>query len=160
MARGTVADALPRLSLRSPAELHAARGGTVAPRDLATLPASTRVLLKRREVAEVERQLQTQRQVRAAPAPRALQVCRGDKGAGGVSPAPRGLGAGLCTSGGRCSRHPAIPQEFQQRMQRLAQRRQQLARRQEQHRGAVLRFDSFLKVPGWGPGPGGPEGAR
>ncbi|XP_072792146.1 cilia- and flagella-associated protein 73 isoform X2 [Taeniopygia guttata] len=95
--RGTVADALPRLSLRSPAELHAARGRTAAPRDLAALPASTRVLLKRREAAEVERQLQTQRQ------------------------------------------------EFQQRMQRLAQRRQQLARRQEQHRGAVLRFDSFLK---------------
>ncbi|OWK60263.1 Coiled-coil domain-containing protein 42A [Lonchura striata] len=31
-------------------------------------------------------------------------------------------------------------------MQRLAQRRQQLARRQEQHRGAVLSFDSFLKA--------------
>nr|XP_041575400.1 cilia- and flagella-associated protein 73 isoform X2 [Taeniopygia guttata] len=45
-----------------PAELHAARGRTAAPRDLATLPASTRVLLKRREAAEVERQLQTQRQ--------------------------------------------------------------------------------------------------
>ncbi|XP_072792147.1 cilia- and flagella-associated protein 73 isoform X3 [Taeniopygia guttata] len=60
--RGTVADALPRLSLRSPAELHAARGRTAAPRDLAALPASTRVLLKRREAAEVERQLQTQRQ--------------------------------------------------------------------------------------------------
>ncbi|XP_072792148.1 cilia- and flagella-associated protein 73 isoform X5 [Taeniopygia guttata] len=99
--RGTVADALPRLSLRSPAELHAARGRTAAPRDLAALPASTRVLLKRREAAEVERQLQTQRQ------------------------------------------------EFQQRMQRLAQRRQQLARRQEQHRGAVLRFDSFLKESRW-----------
>ncbi|NXM11383.1 CC42M protein, partial [Ploceus nigricollis] len=71
---------------------------TVAAREPATLPPSTRVLLKRRQVAEVERELQNQRQ------------------------------------------------EFQQRMQRLAQRRQQLARRQEQHRDAVLRFDSFLKV--------------
>ncbi|NXK61495.1 CC42M protein, partial [Sylvietta virens] len=49
-------------------------------------------------------------------------------------------------------------QEFQQRMQRLAQRRQQLVRRQEQHRDAVHRFESFLKVPGWGPGLGWPEG--
>ncbi|XP_062360256.1 cilia- and flagella-associated protein 73 [Cinclus cinclus] len=99
--------ALPRLSLRSPAELHAVRG---RPRDPATLlPSSTRVLLKRREVAEVERELQSRRQVRAAP----------DR---------------------------AIPQEFQQRMQRLAQRRQQLARRREQHREAVLRSESFLKV--------------
>lgn len=45
-------------------------------------------------------------------------------------------------------------------MQRLAQRRQQLARRQEQHRDAVLRFESFLKVPGRGLGPGWPEGGR
>ncbi|XP_038008614.1 cilia- and flagella-associated protein 73 [Motacilla alba alba] len=81
-----------------PAELRAARGRTVAARGPATLPPSTRVLLKRREVAEVERELQNQRQ------------------------------------------------EFQQRMQRLAQRRQQLARRQEQHRDAVLGFDSFLQV--------------
>ncbi|NXA71407.1 CC42M protein, partial [Thryothorus ludovicianus] len=35
---------------------------TVAARDPATLPPSTRVLLKRREVAEVERELQNQRQ--------------------------------------------------------------------------------------------------
>ncbi|NXR73695.1 CCD42 protein, partial [Pycnonotus jocosus] len=41
-----------------PAELHAARGRTVP----ATLLPSTRVLLKRREVAEVERELQNQRQ--------------------------------------------------------------------------------------------------
>ncbi|NXB73018.1 CCD42 protein, partial [Donacobius atricapilla] len=45
-----------------PAELHAARGRTVPARDPATLLPSTRVLLKRREVAEVERELQTQRQ--------------------------------------------------------------------------------------------------
>ncbi|XP_068065036.1 cilia- and flagella-associated protein 73 isoform X2 [Anomalospiza imberbis] len=45
-----------------PAELHAARGRTVAARDPATLPPSTRVLLKRREVAEAERELQDQRQ--------------------------------------------------------------------------------------------------
>ncbi|NXS38625.1 CC42M protein, partial [Pomatostomus ruficeps] len=70
--------------------------------DTVTLLPSTRVLLKRREVAEVERQLQIQRE------------------------------------------------EFQRRMQRLAQRRQQLARREQQHRDAVLRFDSFLKVPGRG----------
>ncbi|NXU69966.1 CC42M protein, partial [Horornis vulcanius] len=50
------------LSLRSPAELRAARGRTVPARDPATLLPSTRVLLKRREVAEVERQLQNQRQ--------------------------------------------------------------------------------------------------
>ncbi|NXO91733.1 CCD42 protein, partial [Certhia brachydactyla] len=45
-----------------PAELHAARGRTVPVRDPAALPLSTRVLLKRREVAEVERELQNQRQ--------------------------------------------------------------------------------------------------
>ncbi|XP_041276191.1 cilia- and flagella-associated protein 73 [Onychostruthus taczanowskii] len=45
-----------------PAELHAARGRTAAARGPATLPLSTRVLLKRREVAEVERQLRDQRQ--------------------------------------------------------------------------------------------------
>ncbi|NWT68394.1 CC42M protein, partial [Prunella himalayana] len=50
------------LSLPSPAELHAARGRTVAARDPARLPPSTRVLLKRREAAEVERELQSQRQ--------------------------------------------------------------------------------------------------
>ncbi|XP_077043756.1 cilia- and flagella-associated protein 73 isoform X1 [Agelaius phoeniceus] len=71
-----------------PAELHAARGRTGAARGPATLPPSTRVLLKRREAAEAERELQNQRQVRAAPAPRALQACRGDKGLAGVSPAP------------------------------------------------------------------------
>ncbi|NXD29031.1 CC42M protein, partial [Spelaeornis formosus] len=86
------------LSLRSPAELHAARGRTAAARDPATLLPSTRVLLKRRQAAEAQRELQTQRE------------------------------------------------EFQQRMQRLAQRRQQLARRQDQHRHAVLRFESFLKA--------------
>ncbi|XP_058672940.1 cilia- and flagella-associated protein 73 [Ammospiza caudacuta] len=98
-----------------PAELHAARGRTGTARGPATLPPSTRVLLKRREVAEAERELQNERQVRA------------------LRP-------------GRCSRPPVIPQEFQQRMQRLAQRRQQLARRREQHRDAVLRFESFLKA--------------
>ncbi|XP_056360145.1 cilia- and flagella-associated protein 73 [Oenanthe melanoleuca] len=82
-----------------PAELLAARGSPGAARDPATLlPSSTRVLLKRRQLAELERELQSRRQ------------------------------------------------EFQQRMQRLAQRRQQLARRQEQHRDAVLSFDSFLKA--------------
>ncbi|XP_015498965.3 cilia- and flagella-associated protein 73, partial [Parus major] len=54
----SVVDALPRLSLPSPAELQAARGRT---REPATLPPSTRVLLKRREVAEAERELQNQR---------------------------------------------------------------------------------------------------
>ncbi|NXE99401.1 CCD42 protein, partial [Menura novaehollandiae] len=53
---------LPRLSLPSQAELHAARGRTVPARDPAMLPPSTRVLLKRREVAEVERELQNQRE--------------------------------------------------------------------------------------------------
>ncbi|XP_077043758.1 cilia- and flagella-associated protein 73 isoform X3 [Agelaius phoeniceus] len=45
-----------------PAELHAARGRTGAARGPATLPPSTRVLLKRREAAEAERELQNQRQ--------------------------------------------------------------------------------------------------
>ncbi|NWV70756.1 CCD42 protein, partial [Malurus elegans] len=82
----------------SPAELHAARARTGSVRDSATLLPSTRVLLKRREVAELERELQNHRE------------------------------------------------EFQRRMESLAQRRQQLARREEQHREAVLRFDSFLKA--------------
>ncbi|NWI54909.1 CCD42 protein, partial [Calyptomena viridis] len=43
------------------AELHATRGSTEPARDAATLPASTGVLLKRREVAEVEQELQSQR---------------------------------------------------------------------------------------------------
>ncbi|XP_057892823.1 cilia- and flagella-associated protein 73 isoform X3 [Melospiza georgiana] len=45
-----------------PAELHAARGRTGTARGPATLPPSTRVLLKRREAAEAERELQNQRQ--------------------------------------------------------------------------------------------------
>ncbi|NXU19192.1 CCD42 protein, partial [Pardalotus punctatus] len=79
------------------AELHAARGKPVPARDPTTLLTSAPVLLKRREAAEVERELQNHRQ------------------------------------------------EFQQRMERLAQRRRQLARREEQHRDAVLRFNSFHK---------------
>ncbi|NXW67325.1 CC42M protein, partial [Hirundo rustica] len=54
--------ALRRQPLRSPAELPAARGRTVPARDPATLLPSTRVLLKRRELAEVEKELQNQRQ--------------------------------------------------------------------------------------------------
>ncbi|NXD95684.1 CCD42 protein, partial [Chaetorhynchus papuensis] len=50
------------LSLPSQAELHAARGRTVPARDPATLLPSTRVLLKRREVAEVEHELQNRRE--------------------------------------------------------------------------------------------------
>ncbi|XP_032561719.1 cilia- and flagella-associated protein 73 isoform X3 [Chiroxiphia lanceolata] len=46
----------------SHAELCAARGRTVPARDAATLMPSTRVLLKRREVAEVEQELQSQRE--------------------------------------------------------------------------------------------------
>ncbi|NXE38536.1 CCD42 protein, partial [Ptilorrhoa leucosticta] len=53
---------LPRLSLPSQAELHAAHGRTVPSRGPATLLPSTRVLLKRREVAEVERELQSRRE--------------------------------------------------------------------------------------------------
>ncbi|NWU80543.1 CCD42 protein, partial [Onychorhynchus coronatus] len=54
---------LPGLSfLLSHAELPAARSRTVPARDAATLLPSTRVLLKRREVAEVERELQSQRE--------------------------------------------------------------------------------------------------
>ncbi|XP_064248230.1 cilia- and flagella-associated protein 73 isoform X1 [Passer domesticus] len=45
-----------------PAELRAARGSRAAVRGPATLPLSSRVLLKRREVAEAERQLRDQRQ--------------------------------------------------------------------------------------------------
>lgn len=73
--RAAVAGALPRLSLRSPAELRAARGRTVS----ATLPPSTRVLLKRREVAEVERELQNQRQV-SVPSPGSVGVPWGQGG--------------------------------------------------------------------------------
>ncbi|XP_039416936.1 cilia- and flagella-associated protein 73 isoform X2 [Corvus cornix cornix] len=43
-------------------ELHAARGRTVTARDPAPLLPSTRVLLKRREVAEVEQELQNRRE--------------------------------------------------------------------------------------------------
>ncbi|XP_048179084.1 cilia- and flagella-associated protein 73 isoform X2 [Corvus hawaiiensis] len=43
-------------------ELHAARGRTVTGRDPAPLLPSTRVLLKRREVAEVEQELQNRRE--------------------------------------------------------------------------------------------------
>ncbi|NWT10923.1 CCD42 protein, partial [Vireo altiloquus] len=44
------------------AEFHTARGRTVPARDPGTLLPSTRVLLKRREVAEVERELQNRRE--------------------------------------------------------------------------------------------------
>ncbi|NXC52789.1 CCD42 protein, partial [Aleadryas rufinucha] len=53
---------LPRLSLPSQTELHAARGRTVPARDPATLLSSTRVLLKRGEVVEVERELQNRQE--------------------------------------------------------------------------------------------------
>ncbi|NXT50338.1 CCD42 protein, partial [Pluvianellus socialis] len=43
-------------------DLHATHGRTVPARDAATLPPSTRLLRKRREVAEVERALQSQRE--------------------------------------------------------------------------------------------------
>ncbi|NWQ85659.1 CC42M protein, partial [Burhinus bistriatus] len=43
-------------------DLRAIHGRTVPARDAATLPPSTRLLLKRREVAEVERALQSQRE--------------------------------------------------------------------------------------------------
>lgn len=39
-------------------------------------------------------------------------------------------------------------------MERLAQRRQQLDHRKEQLQDDVLKFDTFLKVPGRGPGLG------
>ncbi|XP_005054932.2 PREDICTED: uncharacterized protein LOC101809147 [Ficedula albicollis] len=189
-ARATVADAVPRLSLRSPAELLAARGSPGAARDPATLlPSSTRVLLKRRQLAELERELQSRRQVRLP------QVCHGDTAAGSVSPAEHGHPAlGTLQShrsfsrgprpchGGRCraqavppqpSRaarspgqpggsagprhaaaiiHPCAAQEAAAggagagAAEPAAQRQQELARRQEQHRDAVLSFDSFLKA--------------
>ncbi|KAM6193426.1 LOW QUALITY PROTEIN: cilia- and flagella-associated protein 73 [Sarcoramphus papa] len=95
-----------RLLLSPPGhdELRMTRGRTVPTWDAATLLPSTRLLLKRREVAEVERALQSQRE------------------------------------------HPAVPQEFRQRMERLAQRRQQLGQREEQLRDVVLKFDAFLKA--------------
>ncbi|KAM7090079.1 LOW QUALITY PROTEIN: cilia- and flagella-associated protein 73 [Ciconia maguari] len=92
-----------KLRLR-PNELHATRGRTVPAWDATAPLPSTRLLLKRREVAEVERALQSQRE------------------------------------------RPAVPQEFRQRMERLAQRRQQLGQREEQLRDVVLKFDAFLKA--------------
>ncbi|XP_064024509.1 cilia- and flagella-associated protein 73 [Pogoniulus pusillus] len=50
-------------------KFHMSHGGTVPVWDGATLLPSTRLLLKRREVAEVERALQSQQEVRAAPKP-------------------------------------------------------------------------------------------
>ena len=60
---------LPGLSPPGHDELHATRGRTVPTWDAAALLPSTRLLLKRREVAEVERALQSQREVRVAPGP-------------------------------------------------------------------------------------------
>ncbi|XP_017686818.1 PREDICTED: coiled-coil domain-containing protein 42B [Lepidothrix coronata] len=51
-----------KLRLLLHAELRAAHGKMVPARDAATLMPSTRVLLKRREVAEVEQELQSQRE--------------------------------------------------------------------------------------------------
>ncbi|XP_059683887.1 cilia- and flagella-associated protein 73 [Gavia stellata] len=50
-------------------ELHATHGRTVPAWDATALQPSTRLLRKRREVAEVERVLQSQREVRVAPSP-------------------------------------------------------------------------------------------
>lgn len=50
-------------------KFHMSHGRTVPVWDGATLLPSTRLLLKRREVAEVVRALQSQREVRAAPKP-------------------------------------------------------------------------------------------
>uniref|UniRef100_A0A8C4TXX5 Uncharacterized protein n=1 Tax=Falco tinnunculus TaxID=100819 RepID=A0A8C4TXX5_FALTI len=55
-------------------ELRATCGRMVPAWDGATLLPSTRLLLKRREVAEVERALQSQREVRAAPSPSACPL--------------------------------------------------------------------------------------
>ncbi|KAM6241601.1 cilia- and flagella-associated protein 73 isoform 2-T2 [Spheniscus humboldti] len=85
-------------------ELRATRSRTVPVWDGAVLLPSTRLLLKRQEVAEVERVLQSQRE------------------------------------------HPAVPQEFRQRMERLEQRRQQLGQRKDQLRDVVLKFNVFLKA--------------
>ncbi|KAM6403769.1 cilia- and flagella-associated protein 73 [Rhynochetos jubatus] len=85
-------------------------GGTAA------LP-STHLLLKRREVAEVERELQSRRE---CPHP--------------------GHWHGAMPS------RPAVPQEFRQRMERLEQRRQHLRQRKDQLRDVVLKFDTFLKA--------------
>ncbi|KAM6120070.1 cilia- and flagella-associated protein 73 [Phoenicopterus ruber ruber] len=85
-------------------ELHATHGRMVPAWDAAALLPSTRLLLKRREVAEVERALQSQRE------------------------------------------HPAVPQDFRQRMECLAQRQQQLGRREEQLRDVILKFNAFLKA--------------
>ncbi|KAM6340302.1 LOW QUALITY PROTEIN: cilia- and flagella-associated protein 73 [Alca torda] len=85
-------------------DLHAIHGRTVPTCDAAMLLPSTRLLQKRREVAEVEQALQSQRE------------------------------------------HPVVPQEFRQRMERLAQRRQQLGQREEELQHVVLKFDAFLKA--------------
>lgn len=113
--------------------------GGVAPRP------STRLLLKRREVAEVERALQRRREVRADPGP---SVC----------PLP-----GCCTPGTARAVHGMLPspmflQEVWQRMERLAQRRQQLDQREQRLRDVVLKFTAFLKVRGRGWGWGGHGG--
>lgn len=75
-------------------ELHATCGRTVPTQDGATLLPSTRLLLKRREVAEVERELQSQREVRGGPLspsvcplPGGLQSAMGDEELVGTSPA-------------------------------------------------------------------------
>ncbi|KAM4649430.1 LOW QUALITY PROTEIN: cilia- and flagella-associated protein 73 [Amazona ochrocephala] len=85
-----------RDELRLP-ELHTAHGRMV-------LRPSTRLLLKRREVAEVERALRRQRE------------------------------------------SLVFPQEFRQRMERLAQRRQQLDQREQRLRDVGLNFTAFLKA--------------
>ncbi|NXL67201.1 CC42M protein, partial [Chordeiles acutipennis] len=79
----------------------------VPARDAAALLPSTRLLLKRREVAEMQRALQSRQE------------------------------------------------EVQQRMERLAQRRQQLRQREEQLQDVTLKFNTFLKVLGWGWGGAG-----
>ncbi|NXE11387.1 CC42M protein, partial [Lophotis ruficrista] len=76
--------------------------------DATALLPSMRLLMKKREVMEVERALQSQRE------------------------------------------------EFRQRMEHLEQCRQQLGQREEQLQDVILKFDAFLKVPGWGPGLGWP----
>ncbi|KAM6297913.1 cilia- and flagella-associated protein 73 [Aegotheles albertisi] len=105
---------------------------TVAAWDATTLLPSTRLLLKRQELVEVEKALQGQREVRAAPSP--------------VCPLPGHISAipGLVPipSWGAL----AIPQELRQRMERVAQRRQQLDQREEQLQDLLLKYEAFLKA--------------
>ncbi len=92
------------------------------------LTPATRLLEKRREMAEVEQALATQKEVSGLNFQMEL-TSKSDHG------------CIVCNL-------PIAIQEFQMKMETLQQRREELERKEENLKESLLKFDKFLKVRG------------